>query len=158
MIVEFIFTSQQEFEQEGFTAETPQSFENIDEEEDEEDDEDDEDLQIPGVRTGLMDKKKAALMALGAMALHTKQDFIIYLEVELCCRSDRNPHYLQKTMIIYQSQLNHWDSSIREEALSNMPSLVEVVHDMYPSPKWEKGIMNKVNDKTHQVVDHVVEC
>jgi len=93
---------------------------------DDSDDEDNKKYQI-NVRTGELEKRKACLTALGAMAQFTGAGFAPHLEgateaITSCC--------------------GYWNGMVREEAALTLPQLVACCDKAFPSgngEKWTKG-------------------
>jgi hypothetical protein len=105
-------------------AETQLAALGADDEEDAEDD-GEGDKYLLNTNAGFVDTKKAALVALGALAEHTKKSFFPYLE-----------KVLNEVILDENGALNSYHDSIRSEALVLLEFMVQVAcdHQNMPTP------------------------
>ncbi|CAM9175169.1 unnamed protein product [Pylaiella littoralis] len=111
-------------------------------------DDEDEDGNDPtgpyaSIRTSVLDKKKAALVALGALAEHAPQAFY--------------PH-LPLAMETLNAQVDYWHGEVRAAVCSCLEWMVNVANKVFPpEQEWQRGQPTPLPQVTAGVCAKVVE-
>eukprot|EP00903_Cladosiphon_okamuranus_P009337 g8905.t1 len=118
-----------------------------DDDDDEDADDDDEFGQVDGafsnIRTSVLDKKKAALVALGSLAEHAPLAFY--------------PH-LPLAMETLNDQVDYWHGEVRAAVCSCLEWMVHVANKVFPpEQEWQRGQPSPLSQVTGGVCGKVVE-
>ncbi|CAM9255040.1 unnamed protein product [Laminaria digitata] len=111
------------------------------------DDDDDDGEEYTGayanIRTSVLDKKKAALVALGSLAEHVPRAFY--------------PH-LPLAMEVLTEQVDYWHGEVRAAVCSCLEWMVHVTNEVFPpEAEWQKGQPTPLQPVTAGVSAKVVE-
>ncbi|CAM9263097.1 unnamed protein product [Choristocarpus tenellus] len=117
---------------------------NEDEDDEEEDDEEELTRAFMNIRTAELDKKKAALVALGSLAEHSPKAFF--------------PH-LEHAMETLNKQMDYWHGDVRSAVCSCLEWMVHVSNQMFPpEAEWQRGQANPLPTPTGALCNTVVDA